>query len=126
MPTRGIDVGARAGDIRRITLKYFYVRGVDPDDLVADVTLRILEQNNLPGSAFDPSRGSFGKYVYLVASNRAAVLARRECARARLRDAMLDAAREPAHGASVEDLVAAVTSPDARPARNVRRRLQAA
>lgn len=82
---QGIDVAAKREDIRLIVLRHFSVPGVHPDDLVQEVLLGILQRNQLPGSAWDPERGSFGTYVYLVAKNVAALLARREAHEQRAR-----------------------------------------
>lgn len=79
----GIDVVAKQRDIRRIVLKYFAVRGVDPEELVQEVVLGILERNRLPGSAYDPGRGAFSTYVFRVAQNVAARLANRQAKQAR-------------------------------------------
>lgn len=64
----GIDVAKKAGDIQRIALKFFRGTGLDPNDLVQDVLCAILRKNGTP-SAFDPSKASFSKYVYLVSRN---------------------------------------------------------
>lgn len=87
---QGIDVAAKREDIRLIVLKHFSVPGVHPDDLVQEVLLGILQRNGLPGSAWDPARGSFGTYVYMVAKNVAARLARREARQYRARAALAE------------------------------------
>lgn len=74
---KGIDVGARYADIRRITLKYFAVAGVHPDDLVQEVAATLVLRNG-QASAYDPARGAFSTYVYRVAWMCAARMANKE------------------------------------------------
>jgi DNA-directed RNA polymerase specialized sigma24 family protein len=85
---RGIDVAAKHTDIRRIVLKHFHVAGVHPDDLVQEVLAGILRRNQLPRSAYDPSRAAFSTYVYLVAHNVSARLARKEQRQHQAREAV--------------------------------------
>ena len=65
----GIDIAAKAEDVRRIVLAKFghsaTSRGIDPDDLVQTVLLAILRRNRMP-CAYDPRRSSFGHYVFRV------------------------------------------------------------
>jgi len=45
-----------------------FAKDLDREDLVQETTLAILRRNPMP-SAFDPTRGSFGRYVTMVARN---------------------------------------------------------
>ena len=65
---RGVDVGRMYGEIGAIVRAKFGNAGVDPDDLVQETAMTIERRNKLD-CAFDPTVASFGKYVYLVASN---------------------------------------------------------
>lgn len=65
----GIDVSARYQDIRRITIAHFGRAGIEIEDLVQEVMLAILRRNEMPRSAYDPSKSGLSHYVYLIAHN---------------------------------------------------------
>lgn len=65
---RGIDITAKAGDIRKIVFAKFRVEALDRDDLLQEVLFTIHRRNSLP-SAFDPARAEFSTYVCMVARN---------------------------------------------------------
>lgn len=106
-----INVAAKYQDIRRIVLKHFSVPSIHPDDLVQDVVLRILEQNALP-CAWDPSRSSFSHYVYMVAGNVAAKLARREGKQGKIEAALREELR-PVEGQRAKIGSETANTPDA-------------
>lgn len=77
---RGVDMRAHHKDVERLTRAFFRQNGavfreaarsghagrrVEVDDFVQDVALTVLRLNNLP-SAFDRSRGTFGRWVWFV------------------------------------------------------------
>ena len=64
----GINVEEKIEDIKKIVYKYFKVPNVPMEELLQDVYVAILHKNNTK-SAHDPSKSSFGHYVYMVASN---------------------------------------------------------
>lgn len=67
----GIDVAAKAEDIRRLTIAGYSLAAVESrvgiEDLVQTVFEAILRRNHFEASAFDPRRGSFGHYVHRLA-----------------------------------------------------------
>lgn len=60
-------------EIEKLTRAYAakHAPDLDADDLVQEVALTIAKRNASERSAFDPTRASFGKYVFLVAGNKA-------------------------------------------------------
>ena len=70
--TRGIDVARLYQEIQAIVRAKFTSTdlGVDVDDLVQETALAIVRKNDSEASAFDPSRASFSKYVYMVARGK--------------------------------------------------------
>lgn len=65
---RGIDVAAKRKDVIKIVYKYFKVSEVGMDELLQEVFLAIIHKNH-GRSAHNPSKSSFGHYVYMVANN---------------------------------------------------------
>ena len=65
---RGIDVVAKRKDVIKIVYKYFRVPGVTMDELLQEVFLAIIHKNH-GKSAHNPSKSSFGHYVFMVANN---------------------------------------------------------
>jgi len=64
------DLAARLDDVRRIAWRTPSFRsavrsGHDPDDLLQEVYVRLLMRQR-GRSAYDPDRGSFGRYVWIV------------------------------------------------------------
>jgi len=64
----GINVEQKMEDIKKIVYKYFHVPNIPMDDLVQEVYVAILHKNN-GKSAHNPTKSSFGHYVYMVANN---------------------------------------------------------
>ncbi len=64
----GIDVVAMMQDIKRIVHKFFRVDGYPMEELMQEVYVAIIHQN-YTRSAHNPSKSSFGHYVYMVANN---------------------------------------------------------
>lgn len=67
----GLDMGARYDDVRRLVcahpaFKRAVAEGYDADDLRQDVLLELVTLQRRPGSAYQPGRASFGKYVWMV------------------------------------------------------------
>ena len=65
---RGINVAEKRKDIVKIVYKYFRVPAVSMDELLQEVFLAIIHKNH-GRSAHNPSKSSFGHYVYMVANN---------------------------------------------------------
>jgi DNA-directed RNA polymerase specialized sigma24 family protein len=67
---RGVDVARMYSEIDKLVRAKYAGRdpGVDIDDLVQETVITISRRNG-QGSAFDPARASFGKYVNMAASN---------------------------------------------------------
>src|SRR5690349_6981562 len=74
----GINLVARAGEIRRIVGAKVRVASLDADDLLQEVYLAILRKNGT-ASAFDPSRSSFSHYIVLVARSTASHMLEARC-----------------------------------------------
>lgn len=64
----GVDVSAKRKDIIKITHKYFRVSEVPMEELLQEVFMTIIHKNH-GRSAHDPTKSSFGHYVYMVANN---------------------------------------------------------
>lgn len=64
----GVDVSAKRKDIVKIVHKYFRVPGIPMDELLQEVFLTIVHKNH-GRSAHDPTKSSFGHYVWMVANN---------------------------------------------------------
>lgn len=64
----GIDVVAKQQDIIRIVYKHFRVPEVGYDELLQEVFLAIVHKNH-GNSAHNPTKSSFGHYVYMIANN---------------------------------------------------------
>jgi hypothetical protein len=64
----GIDVIAKQQDIIKIVHKYFKVVDISMDELLQEVFLAIVHKN-FGKSAHNPTKSSFGHYVYMVANN---------------------------------------------------------
>lgn len=64
----GIDVAAKRQDIIRIVGKFFSVKDVPMEELLQEVYVAIIHKN-YTRSAHNPSKSSFGHYVYMVANN---------------------------------------------------------
>lgn len=64
----GIDVKAKRKDIIKIVYKYFKVPEISMDELLQEVYVAILHKN-YTRSAHNPTKSSFGHYVYMVANN---------------------------------------------------------
>ena len=66
----GIDLAAHHLDVRRVTLRKYgraaRRAGIDPDDLVQEVCLRI-HRHNSGASAYDPSRAAMTTYIRMQA-----------------------------------------------------------
>jgi hypothetical protein len=65
---RGVDVMAKRKDIIKIVYKYFRVPGVTMDELLQEVFLAIVHKNH-GKSAHNPTKSSFGHYIFMVANN---------------------------------------------------------
>lgn len=64
----GVDVAAKRKDIIKIVHKYFRVPEVPMEELLQEVFLTVVHKNH-GRSAHDPTKSSFGHYVYMVANN---------------------------------------------------------
>ncbi len=64
----GVDVVAKEKDIVKIVHKFFRVPDITMEELLQEVFLAIIHKNHTR-SAHDPTKSSFGHYVYMVANN---------------------------------------------------------
>lgn len=64
----GIDVIAKKLDITKLVHKFFHVQDVPMEELLQEVFVAIIHKNGTR-SAHDPSKSSFGHYIYMVANN---------------------------------------------------------
>ena len=64
----GVDVREKRQDIVKIVYRYFKVPGYTMEELLQEVFLAICHKNH-GRSAHDPTKSSFGHYVYMVANN---------------------------------------------------------
>jgi DNA-directed RNA polymerase specialized sigma24 family protein len=77
----GVDLEERLHEVAKLIAAGRYrVKGVDFDDLVAEVCLVIARRNRMP-SAFDPRKASFGRYVHLVTKHTCANLSQTPASR---------------------------------------------
>lgn len=90
----GVDLAAHYGDIRRLVFGTWGERieaaGLDADEVLSRVYERIHRANTRP-SAYDPTRGSLGNYVYVVTRSVVAnLMASEQAARRREERAAVD------------------------------------
>lgn len=64
----GVDVVEKKKDIIKLVHKFFKVSEVPMEELLQEVYLTIIHKNH-SRSAHDPTKSSFGHYVYMVANN---------------------------------------------------------